>query len=152
MLFWIVYGSLQCAWHPTWSYTRARATMEVIYWYNNRHLANSQWDSILLFFYLQKSAQYLWKELPVRIAHRIHEFRSLPFIIGCNPTILEVVNYTVAFVSLFTLIYLFPSMSYTSGLSTFYTAIHQSEIQRMKQHTVAYWGISLMTTLMWLRN
>lgn len=39
----------------------------------------------------QKSAQYLWKELPVRIAHRIHEFRSLPFIIGCNPTILEVV-------------------------------------------------------------
>lgn len=41
--------------------------------------------------FIQKSAQYLWKELPVRIAHRIHEFRSLPFIIGCNPTILEVV-------------------------------------------------------------
>ncbi|EFX71970.1 hypothetical protein DAPPUDRAFT_308613 [Daphnia pulex] len=40
--------------------------------------------------HLLKSAQYLWKELPVRIAHRIHEFRSLPFIIGCNPTILEV--------------------------------------------------------------
>nr|CAG4634843.1 EOG090X07QN [Alona affinis] len=40
--------------------------------------------------HLLKSAQYLWKELPVRIAHRVHEFRSLPFIIGCNPTILEV--------------------------------------------------------------
>lgn len=40
--------------------------------------------------HLLKSAQYLWKELPVRIAHRIAEFRSLPFIIGCNPTILEV--------------------------------------------------------------
>lgn len=40
--------------------------------------------------HLLKSAQYLWKELPVRIAHRVHEFRSLPFIVGCNPTILEV--------------------------------------------------------------
>uniref|UniRef100_A0A8D1G2F6 Protein-serine/threonine kinase n=1 Tax=Sus scrofa TaxID=9823 RepID=A0A8D1G2F6_PIG len=28
--------------------------------------------------------------LPVRIAHRIKDFRSLPFIIGCNPTILHV--------------------------------------------------------------
>uniref|UniRef100_A0A8C6S9R3 Protein-serine/threonine kinase n=1 Tax=Neogobius melanostomus TaxID=47308 RepID=A0A8C6S9R3_9GOBI len=29
-------------------------------------------------------------ELPVRIAHRIKGIRSLPFIIGCNPTILQV--------------------------------------------------------------
>uniref|UniRef100_A0A671N433 Protein-serine/threonine kinase n=1 Tax=Sinocyclocheilus anshuiensis TaxID=1608454 RepID=A0A671N433_9TELE len=36
------------------------------------------------------SASYLHKELPVRIAHRIKGFRSLPFIIGCNPTILQV--------------------------------------------------------------
>ncbi|KAI9531913.1 hypothetical protein NQZ68_036714 [Dissostichus eleginoides] len=36
------------------------------------------------------SAKYLHKELPVRIAHRIKGFRSLPFIIGCNPTILQV--------------------------------------------------------------
>jgi hypothetical protein len=28
----------------------------------------------------------------VRIAHRIKGFRSLPFIIGCNPTILQVVS------------------------------------------------------------
>jgi len=37
-----------------------------------------------------RSAQYLHKELPVRIAHRIAGFRSLPFIVGCNPTILAV--------------------------------------------------------------
>ncbi|KAB0394827.1 hypothetical protein E2I00_008061, partial [Balaenoptera physalus] len=38
----------------------------------------------------KKSARYLQQELPVRIAHRIKGFRSLPFIIGCNPTILHV--------------------------------------------------------------
>ncbi|XP_043574691.1 3-methyl-2-oxobutanoate dehydrogenase [lipoamide] kinase, mitochondrial isoform X2 [Chiloscyllium plagiosum] len=37
-----------------------------------------------------RSAKYLYNELPVRIAHRIKGFRSLPFIIGCNPTILQV--------------------------------------------------------------
>lgn len=41
-------------------------------------------------FFLQKSGRYLQQELPVRIAHRIKGFRSLPFIIGCNPTILHV--------------------------------------------------------------
>ncbi|XP_028670859.1 3-methyl-2-oxobutanoate dehydrogenase [lipoamide] kinase, mitochondrial-like [Erpetoichthys calabaricus] len=40
--------------------------------------------------HLLKSARYLHKELPVRIAHRIKGFRTLPFIIGCNPTILQV--------------------------------------------------------------
>lgn len=40
----------------------------------------------------QKSGRYLQQELPVRIAHRIKGFRSLPFIIGCNPTILHVVR------------------------------------------------------------
>ncbi|XP_071850276.1 branched-chain alpha-ketoacid dehydrogenase kinase-like [Apostichopus japonicus] len=40
--------------------------------------------------YLLRSAQYLHKELPVRVAHRIAEFRGLPFIVGCNPTILHV--------------------------------------------------------------
>ena len=38
----------------------------------------------------QRSAKYLRKELPIRIAHRIAGFRNLPFIIGCNPTILAV--------------------------------------------------------------
>ncbi|XP_048476876.1 3-methyl-2-oxobutanoate dehydrogenase [lipoamide] kinase, mitochondrial-like [Rhincodon typus] len=37
-----------------------------------------------------KSARYLLKELPVRIAHRIKSIRNLPFILGCNPTILQV--------------------------------------------------------------
>ncbi|KAH0514919.1 [3-methyl-2-oxobutanoate dehydrogenase [lipoamide]] kinase, mitochondrial [Microtus ochrogaster] len=42
--------------------------------------------------HLLKSGRYLQQELPVRIAHRIKGFRSLPFIIGCNPTILHVVS------------------------------------------------------------
>jgi len=37
-----------------------------------------------------RSAQYLHMELPVRIAHRIDGFRGLPFIVGCNPSILQV--------------------------------------------------------------
>jgi len=40
--------------------------------------------------HLMRSAQYLHMELPVRIAHRIAGFRGLPFIVGCNPTILAV--------------------------------------------------------------
>ncbi|XP_059809405.1 3-methyl-2-oxobutanoate dehydrogenase [lipoamide] kinase, mitochondrial-like [Hypanus sabinus] len=40
--------------------------------------------------HLLKSARYLLKELPVRIAHRIQSIRNLPFILGCNPTILQV--------------------------------------------------------------
>lgn len=45
--------------------------------------ANSEADSL-------RSAQYLHRELPIRIAHRVAGFRSLPFIVGCNPTILSV--------------------------------------------------------------
>ncbi|XP_045171800.1 3-methyl-2-oxobutanoate dehydrogenase [lipoamide] kinase, mitochondrial-like isoform X2 [Mercenaria mercenaria] len=40
--------------------------------------------------HLLRSAQYLHKELPVRIAHRITGFRNLPFIVGCNPIINQV--------------------------------------------------------------
>ncbi|XP_051632208.1 3-methyl-2-oxobutanoate dehydrogenase [lipoamide] kinase, mitochondrial [Manacus candei] len=40
--------------------------------------------------HILNSARYLQQELPVRIAHRIQGFRNLPFIIGCNPTILHV--------------------------------------------------------------
>lgn len=40
--------------------------------------------------HILRSAQYLHKELPVRIAHRIAGFRDLPFIVSCNPTILGV--------------------------------------------------------------
>ena len=31
-----------------------------------------------------------FRELPIRISHRIEGFRNLPFIVGCNPTILAV--------------------------------------------------------------
>ena len=40
----------------------------------------SQYESVLKLF----------RELPIRISHRIAGFRSLPFIVGCNPTILAV--------------------------------------------------------------
>lgn len=40
--------------------------------------------------HILRSAQYLHKELPVRVAHRVLGFRQLPFIVGCNPTILSV--------------------------------------------------------------
>ncbi|KAI1296700.1 [3-methyl-2-oxobutanoate dehydrogenase [lipoamide]] kinase, mitochondrial [Halotydeus destructor] len=40
--------------------------------------------------HLIKSAQYLHKELAVRVAHRVNAFRSLHFIVGCNPTVLSV--------------------------------------------------------------
>lgn len=40
--------------------------------------------------YLLASAQYLHRELPVRVAHRIKSLHGLPFIIGCNPIILRV--------------------------------------------------------------
>lgn len=39
---------------------------------------------------LLRSAQYTQKELPVRLARRIRQFYSLPFIIGTNPYIQEV--------------------------------------------------------------
>jgi hypothetical protein len=101
---------------------------------------------------LQKSAQYLWKELPVRIAHRIHEFRSLPFIIGCNPTILEVVNnflkeFFVGFLKFFNI-----SMNFTFEHLTSWTIILWFVLLKMKLHTAAYWGISLMITHMWSLN
>ncbi|PAA58895.1 hypothetical protein BOX15_Mlig025482g1 [Macrostomum lignano] len=37
-----------------------------------------------------RSAQYLQRELPVRIAHRVADFRALPFVVGCHPTLLAV--------------------------------------------------------------
>jgi [3-methyl-2-oxobutanoate dehydrogenase (acetyl-transferring)] kinase len=40
--------------------------------------------------HILRSCQYLHKELPVRLAHRIAGFRGLPFIVGCNPTILSI--------------------------------------------------------------
>ena len=45
---------------------------------------------------LQRSAQYLRKDLPIRFAHRIDDFRNLPFVVACNPLLLELVRTHIA--------------------------------------------------------
>lgn len=40
--------------------------------------------------HLLKSANYLRNELPIRLAYMIKELRNLPFIIACNPSLLEI--------------------------------------------------------------
>lgn len=40
--------------------------------------------------HLIRSAQYLQRELPIRLAHQISRFRQLPFVAGVHPMILEV--------------------------------------------------------------
>ena len=44
----------------------------------------------LMLVFFKKSSQYLQKELPVRVAHRIAGFRRLPFIVAINPILLSV--------------------------------------------------------------
>lgn len=39
--------------------------------------------------HLLRSAQYLHRDLPIRFAHRIDDFRNLPFVVACNPLLLE---------------------------------------------------------------
>ena len=43
-------------------------------------------------FKFQKSAQFLRKELPIRIARRVVDFQKLPHIVLCNPVIHDVVG------------------------------------------------------------
>lgn len=45
----------------------------------------------LYLFEFQKSAQFLHKELPIRIARRVVDFQQLPHIVLCNPVIHDVV-------------------------------------------------------------
>lgn len=40
--------------------------------------------------HLLQSANYLRNELPIRLAHMIKDFRNLPFIVACNPYMLEI--------------------------------------------------------------
>ncbi|KNC76843.1 hypothetical protein SARC_10679 [Sphaeroforma arctica JP610] len=40
--------------------------------------------------YRTTNAQYLQRTLPMRMAHRVHDFQLLPFIVGCNPAIKSV--------------------------------------------------------------
>jgi hypothetical protein len=39
---------------------------------------------------LLRSAEYVWKELPVRMAKRVVAFQQLPFIVGINPYISKI--------------------------------------------------------------
>ena len=43
-------------------------------------------------FKFQKSAQFLQKELPIRISRRVVDFQKLPYIAVCNPVIHDVVS------------------------------------------------------------
>ena len=50
---------------------------------------------------LLRSAKYTQQELPVRLARRVRQFYSLPFIIGTNPYIQEVARlYAVSYTHL----------------------------------------------------
>lgn len=40
--------------------------------------------------HIQRSANYLRNELPIRLSHMINEIRHLPFIIACNPSMLDI--------------------------------------------------------------
>lgn len=40
--------------------------------------------------HLLQSATYLRNEMPIRLAHFIKELRNLPFIVACNPAMLEI--------------------------------------------------------------
>ncbi|PKC14642.1 alpha-ketoacid dehydrogenase kinase [Rhizophagus irregularis] len=82
------------------------------HFYNNRVLEKYAYQSVntvtlrqLIVFgrnitkdRLIKSANYVRSELPIRLAHRIRDFQSLPFIIGTNPHIAMVYElYWLAF-------------------------------------------------------
>ncbi|CAF1182096.1 unnamed protein product [Didymodactylos carnosus] len=42
--------------------------------------------------HIMRSAHYLHKDLPIRLAHRIDDFRNLPFVVACNPRLLELIK------------------------------------------------------------
>ena len=67
-----------------------------------------------------KTAQYLHKELPVRVAHRVASFRRLPFMVGCNPLILAVHE---LYIRTFYLLHDFPSVSFPSSLGDYLTQL-----------------------------
>ncbi|CAF2630780.1 unnamed protein product [Rotaria sp. Silwood2] len=55
--------------------------------------------------HLLRSAQYLHKDLPIRFAHRINDFRNLPFVVACNPLLLELHE---RFIKIFHTLHSFP--------------------------------------------
>ncbi|CAF0923414.1 unnamed protein product [Rotaria sordida] len=55
--------------------------------------------------HLLRSAQYLHRDLPIRFAHRIDDFRNLPFVVACNPLLLELHE---RFIKIFHTLHTFP--------------------------------------------
>ncbi|CAF0823824.1 unnamed protein product [Rotaria sordida] len=55
--------------------------------------------------HLLRSAQYLHNDLPIRFAHRINDFRNLPFVVACNPLLLELHE---RFIKIFHTLHSFP--------------------------------------------
>lgn len=51
-------------------------------------------ELMLAFIFFQKSAQYLQKELPKRVARRVKDLQGLPYIVAINPLMQEVVSST----------------------------------------------------------
>jgi len=64
------------------------------------HIGRTKDDEHLL-----RSAQYLHQDLPIRLAHRINDFRNLPFVVACNPRLLELHE---RFIKIFHTLHSFP--------------------------------------------
>lgn len=74
--------------------------------------------------HLLRSAEYLHKDLPIRFAHRINDFRNLPFVVACNPHLLEVHE---RFIKIFHTLHSFPSIK-TLEQEKIYTELLQNTL------------------------
>ncbi|CAF1530735.1 unnamed protein product [Rotaria sp. Silwood1] len=74
--------------------------------------------------HLLRSAQYLHKDLPIRFAHRINDFRNLPFVVACNPLLLELHE---RFIKIFHTLHSFPSIK---------TLEHEKHFTELLQNTL----------------
>lgn len=72
--------------------------------------------------YLLQSAQFLHRELPVRVAHRIKSFHGIPFIIGCNPIILAVHD---LYIQSFKKLYHFPHLKNMKDVNEYAHLLHE---------------------------
>ncbi|CAF1421018.1 unnamed protein product, partial [Adineta ricciae] len=74
--------------------------------------------------HLLRSAQYLHKDLPIRFAHRIDDFRNLPFVVACNPLLLELHE---RFIKIFHSLHSFPQIK-TLEQEKVYTELLQNTL------------------------
>ena len=96
---------------------------------------------------IQGRARYLQKELPVRIAHRITAFQSLPFNVVNNATIFRVVRqHSLAIYWTHTLFKTLNIMALQNLL--FKVEIKPTIFRVVRQHSLAiYWTHTLFKTL-----